>query len=171
MSGVSCIYIFECNLSWWYISNMNAIQANLIQNNFQVKRRKIMFVEYGSIKLGARPSADTMLTEQLVMFIGFSMIRHHLGGLYGITLHWRHNERHGVSNHQPRDCLLNRLFWCRSKKTSKLRVTDLCEGNSSVTGEFPTQRSSNAENVSIWWRHHDLKYPTRSREIYLHSGC
>ena len=26
--------------------------------------------------------------------------------------------------------------------------------NSLVTGEFPTQRVSNAENVSIWWRHH-----------------
>ena len=23
-------------------------------------------------------------------------------------------------------------------------------------GEFPAQRASNAENVSIWWRHHDL---------------
>ena len=22
-------------------------------------------------------------------------------------------------------------------------------------GEFPAQRASNAENVSIWWRHHD----------------
>ena len=22
------------------------------------------------------------------------------------------------------------------------------------TGEFPTQMASNAENVSIWWRHH-----------------
>ena len=42
----------------------------------------------------------------------------------------------------------------RSKKTSKLRVTGLCEGNSTVTGEFPSQRASNAENVSIWWRHH-----------------
>ena len=29
-----------------------------------------------------------------------------------------------------------------------------------VTGEFPAQMASNAENVSIWWRHHDtrLKY-------------
>ena len=42
----------------------------------------------------------------------------------------------------------------RSKKTSKLRVTGLCEGNSPVTGEFPAQRASNAENVSILWRHH-----------------
>ena len=62
---------------------------------------------------------------------------------------WRHNERDSVSNHQPQDCLLNRLFRCRSKKTSKLRVTGLCEGNSPVTGEFPAQRASNAENVSI----------------------
>ena len=70
-------------------------------------------------------------------------------------LQWRHNDRDGVSNHQPHDCLLNRLFRRRSKKTSKLRVTGLCVGNSPVTGEFPAQKASNAENVSIWWRHHD----------------
>ena len=46
--------------------------------------------------------------------------------------------------------LLNRLFRRKSKKTSKLRVTGLCEGNSPVTGEFPAQRTSNAENASIW---------------------
>ena len=36
------------------------------------------------------------------------------------SLHWRHNEPDGVSNHQSHDCLLNRLFRRRSKKTSKL---------------------------------------------------
>ena len=71
-----------------------------------------------------------------------------------ISLHWRHNEGDGVSNHQPNDCLLNHLFRRRSKKTSKLRVTGLCEGNSPVTGEFPAQRASYRENVSIWWCHH-----------------
>ena len=50
----------------------------------------------------------------------------------------------------------NYLFRCRSKKTSKLRVTGLCEGNSPVTGEFPTQRASNKENVPISWRHHAM---------------
>ena len=70
------------------------------------------------------------------------------------SLRWRHNGRDGVSNHQPHDCLLNRLFRRRSKKTSKLRVTGLCAGNSPVTGEFPALRASNAGNVSIWWRHH-----------------
>ena len=46
------------------------------------------------------------------------------------SLHWRHNDHDGVSNHQPHDCLLNRLFGRRLKKTSKLRVTGLCAGNS-----------------------------------------
>ena len=68
------------------------------------------------------------------------------------TLQWRPIEHDCVSNHQSGDCLLNRLFMCRSKK--KLHVTGLCAGNSPVTGEFPTQKASNAENVSIWWRHH-----------------
>ena len=46
------------------------------------------------------------------------------------SLLWRHNEHDSVSNHQPRGCLLDRLFRRRSKKTSKLRVTGLCAGNS-----------------------------------------
>ena len=44
----------------------------------------------------------------------------------------------------------------KKKKTSKLRVTGLCEGNSPVTGKLPAQRASNAENVFIWWRHHSI---------------
>ena len=43
------------------------------------------------------------------------------------------------------------------KKPSKLRVTGLCEGNSAVTDEFPTQMASNAENISIWLSHHVMK--------------
>ena len=70
------------------------------------------------------------------------------------ALQWRHNVCDGVSNHQPHDCLINCLSRRRSKKTSKLRVTGLCEGNSPVTGELPAQRASNAESVFIWWRHH-----------------
>ena len=70
------------------------------------------------------------------------------------TLQRRYNERDGDSNHQPHDCLLKILFRRRSKETSKLRVTGLCEGDSPVTDEFPAQKASNAENASIWWRHH-----------------
>ena len=41
---------------------------------------------------------------------------------------WRHNKRNGVSNHRRLQCLLNRLFRRRWKKTSKLSVTVLCGG-------------------------------------------
>ena len=58
--------------------------------------------------------------------------------LHALPLQWRHNERDGVLNHMRIDCLLNRLF--RSKKTSKLRVTGLCEGNPPVNGEIPAQK-------------------------------
>ena len=80
---------------------------------------------------------------------------------YVEPLLWRHNGQDSVSNRQPHDCLLNRLFRRRSKKTSKLRVTGLCAGNSPGTGELPAQKASNAENVSIWWRHH----------VWLDCGC
>ena len=70
-----------------------------------------------------------------------------------VPLQWRHNGLDSVSNHQPRHCLLSLLFGRRSKKTSKLRFTGLCAGNSPETGEFPAQMASNSENVSIWWRH------------------
>ena len=63
----------------------------------------------------------------------------------GNSLQRRLNERDSVSNHQPHDCLFRR----RSNKTSKLRVTALCAGNAQVTGEFPAQMASNAENMSI----------------------
>ena len=75
-------------------------------------------------------------------------------------LRWRHNGRDSVSNHQPHCCSLNRVFIRRSKKTSKLRVTGLYAGNSPGPGEFPVQMASNAENVSIWWRHHDTEMPS-----------
>ena len=80
-----------------------------------------------------------------------------MGNSIRLPLQWRHNEGGGVSNHRRLDCLLNSLFRRRSKKTSKPRVTGLCEGNSPVTGEFPAQRTSNAENVSIWWRHDEAE--------------
>ena len=79
------------------------------------------------------------------------------------TFQWRHNEGDGISNHRRFHCLLNCWFRHRSKKTSKLRVTGLCVGNSPVAGEFPTQKASNAQNVSIWWRHHEAYRQTCGR--------
>ena len=64
------------------------------------------------------------------------------------ALQWRHNRRDGVWNHRFHDCLLNRLFRRKSKKT--LRHWPLCR-------KFPAQMTSNAGNISIWWRHHVAK--------------
>ena len=50
------------------------------------------------------------------------------------VLQWRHNERDGVSNGRPHDCLPNRLFRRRTKKTSKLRITG------PFLGEFTSDR-------------------------------
>ena len=82
--------------------------------------------------------------------------------LHTNKLQWRHNGQDDVSNHQPHDCILSRIFRRRSKKISKLHVTGLCMGNSSLAGEVPAQMASNTENVSIWWRHHDQVLLTHS---------
>ena len=73
-----------------------------------------------------------------------------------LSLQWRHNGHDSVSNHQPHNCLLNRLFKAQktSEKTSEVCVTGLCAGNSPVTDDFPAQMASNAEKIFIWWRHH-----------------
>ena len=71
-----------------------------------------------------------------------------------MSLLWRHNGNDGVLHHLTHDCLLKRSFRRRSKKTSKLCGTGLCAGKSPVTGESPAHMASNAEDVSIWWRHH-----------------
>ena len=76
-------------------------------------------------------------------------------------LQWHNIERNVVWNHWCLDCLLNHLFRGRSKKTSKLHITCLCEGNSLVTSEFPTQRASNVENsfddIIMWGIHGSWK--------------
>ena len=74
------------------------------------------------------------------------------------SLQWRPNEHNVVSIHRRLDCLRNRLFQRRWKKTSKSHVIGLCEGNALATGGFPSQMASNAGNVSIWWRHHGIIY-------------
>ena len=90
------------------------------------------------------------------------------------TLQWRHNGRDRISHHQPHDCLLNRFFRRRSKKTSKRRATGFCAGNSPETGQFPAQMASNAENASIWWCHHDstcifTRFRLWAQELFVNS--
>ena len=91
---------------------------------------------------------DYKTTDSLLKHFSTQMVNLNLKQLetrWCVALQWRHNGRDSVSNHQLHDCLLNRLFRRRSKKTLKLRVTGLCVGNSPGTGEFLAQMASNAE--------------------------
>ena len=113
---------------------------------------------------------DNPLSEAMLVCFTDAYVHHLASVSYYISLQWHHNKHDGVSNHQTHDCVLNCLFMRRSKKTSKLRVTGLCEGNSPETGEFPAQRTSNAENVSIWWRHHVLHMLPTCSDGFTHWG-
>ena len=104
------------------------------------------------IQINQKISNSHNLTYIYMNTIHFSMARTNIprSRTSVEALQWRYNVHHGVSNHQPRHCLLDRLFRRRSKKTSKLHDTGFCMGNSPMTGEFPAQMASNAENVSIY---------------------
>ena len=73
---------------------------------------------------------------------------------YLYTLRWRHNGRDWVSNHQASPLFTQPFIQAQIKENIKApRHWPLC---GEFTGEFPAQMASNAENVSIWWRHHEL---------------
>ena len=95
------------------------------------------------------------------------------------SLHWRHNDHDGVSNHQPHGCLLNRLFRRRSKKTSKLRVTGLCVGNSPGPVNSPhkgpvTRKLFPFDDVIMWSLRGQVRHPKHysqaSRFVVLCCG-
>ena len=133
------------------------IHGNANLSNFELQSFYFLFLEvvFNKIKMFILHVSDetALYTNWLLMFFPQWSIQ-------SSALRWRHNERDGSSNHQPHDWLLKRSFRRRSKKT-KLRVTGLCAGNSPVTGEFPAQMASNAEDVSIWWRHHGIRLSFR----------
>ena len=71
-----------------------------------------------------------------------------------LSLWWRHSGRDGVSNHRRLDGLLKHLVKRRSKWHQSPVSLALVRGiHRSVNSP---KRASNAENVSIWWRHHGL---------------
>ena len=71
-----------------------------------------------------------------------------------ISLHWRHNERHGASNHQHIGCLLNHLFRRSQKKTSIPRV-NIGSGNGLLpddTKPSPEPMLWHAPEGNIVWK-------------------
>ena len=117
------------------LSTLKSIYGLTMKKRLDISMQwPLPFPEVSPIDNSAEPLAGRMLT------------------IVYIALQWSHNERHGISNHRCLECLLTRLFRRTSKKTSKLHWA--LWGNPPVTGGFPSQRASNAENVPIWWRHH-----------------
>ena len=77
---------------------------------------------------------------------------------YTSPLLWRHN---GANASQITSLSVVYSTVYSGANQRKRRVTGLCAGNSPETVEFPAQMASNAENVSIWWRHHVHIYVSR----------
>ena len=79
------------------------------------------------------------------------------------ALQWRHHERDGVSNYWRIDCLLNRLFRCRSMNTSQPRVTGLCEGNSPHKGVESRKMFPFDDVIMVCWPVWQLQIEPSSR--------
>ena len=82
-----------------------------------------MIVVVGSISyLGRRHWRACILGYRSYTWLPYPAHRPHSSGPYNglwktLTLRWRHNGHDRIANHQPHDCLLNRLFRRKSKKT------------------------------------------------------
>ena len=155
---------------WWFETPSHSLwrHCNVKWEIETVRDRdKTMYITHvkEAISLELRESYDCSYGSE-------STLKNFVNSWLTTMLLWCHNERDGVSNHRCQDSLLNRLFRRRSKKISKVSVTGLCEGNSPVTGEVPTQRASNAKNVSIWWRHHERPMHISWQSMYttLYKG-
>ena len=137
------------SLNLFNVEDILKIKAFKLYYTYSQKKKHSHFI---SMKCSSKLLIDTIIKkrQESVQIRYKYPTRTDTGGK--CTLHWRHHERDGVSNHQPHDCLLNLVFRRRSKNTSKPRVTGLCAGNSPVTREFPSQMASNAENLmtSSW---------------------
>ena len=71
------------------------------------------------------------------------------------------NDCHGVSIYRTIEC----FFSLTAKKHQRFALLSLCERNQPMTGGFLAQRDSNADNVSILWRHNGRWVPP----AHLHS--
>ena len=160
---------------WWYdvyrLLNRSAVAYNMLQNITATLWFNLLCLWY--------PYYDGLVRYIGLYFSGqFPGIRvnHVIAPVpvkwpWWMALQWQHNECHGVSNHRHLVCLFNRLFRRIPKKTSKLCVTDLFDGNPRVRDGFPTHRVSNAENASIWWRHQSMVLLDQEQHMTKHKPC
>ena len=118
-------------MSWWQISRRQTISAHHPNLTRYCRWFWIMYPDQWTCTPKSIMSNSVIITlpvdslAALMRACGYEAL---VWAYREITLRWRHNGRDSVSNHQPHDCLLNRLFRRRSKNTSKLRVTGFVLG-------------------------------------------
>ena len=121
-------------MCWWGVRISQWHSFSYLNDNAYLKRAPWSTVAKSStdrrVIVPALPLRNIYDTTALRVILGDNKTFFDLYAVCYLALLWRHNDHDGVSNHQPRCCLLNRLFRRRWKKTSKLRVTGLCVGNS-----------------------------------------
>ena len=146
-TGSSNLYLKKLganSITMMYMRNMRIMQSKpntILHNNANVSHKYELCVLHIILQ---------HLSVLFVLFV-FQFI------MLPLFLHYGDVIMGAIATHQPHGCSLKRLFRRRSRKTSKLRVTGFCVGNSPVPGGFPAQMASKAENVSILWRHHVMQ--------------
>ena len=93
------------------------------------------------------------------------------------TLHWRHNGRHVVSNHQQLDGLFNDLLWSTSKRHQSSGLLPLCGGEFTDDRWIPRtkdqQRGKSFHLMTSSWKncdHFTKRYDALSSYVWLESN-
>ena len=99
----------------------------------------------------SRPQCVKIYSEQIKTTPNRVYIARNVKYVHNITM--TSHERNVCLNHLT-VCL--KAYMDPHQRKSKSALLALYERNSSVTGEFPTQRAGNAGKSSSCWRHHDI---------------
>ena len=125
--GTSIFFLFSCRPLAWANDSFNQTEAITVNQH----------VTGGSPLQKTRNTElwcfDVVLFSINKLFANSRVVGDLRPRCTKVALQWRHNEHDGFSNH--------RVFRCRSKKTPRLCVTGLCEGDPQVTGGFLSQRA------------------------------
>ena len=140
-------HLMTSSFWYWYVIFADLFITRCDQLNEQLEALAVVGWFY-FLLTQSKTSCLLALRSSHSIYYLISAIRYfrHLGPV-SILLHWRYNERNGVSNHQHIDCLHSRLTMRTSRKHQSSALPAFVRG--------PSQRVTNEENVSILWCHHE----------------
>ena len=120
---------FEVNLEIRY-SISRWVCVFVVLHTYDYNADEVQRCKIGIVNTWNKKEWNKIAIISTNMFYMAGIYCQHTNSYIFITSRWCHNGCDSVSIHQPHDCLLNRLFRRRSKKTSKLRATGLLVVNS-----------------------------------------